>query len=212
MAKSTIIRIAALLAISTLSAFSQTRATQVLDASALKPPPAARVAIVEFADYQCPACAHHNPTLVAAAAQYHIPLVRHDFPLPIHHWSFQAAVYARWFDTKSTDFGEQYRNAVYLNQRNIETAEDLRVATEKFAADRKLSLPFAVDPQNKLADAVKADADLGRRTGIHETPTVFIVSSTDKGQPYVQVTDMSQLYSIIDRALATSPQTAGKGK
>jgi protein-disulfide isomerase len=35
--------------------------TQVKDASALKPPAGSRVAIVEFADLECPACASANP-------------------------------------------------------------------------------------------------------------------------------------------------------
>src|ERR1035437_1850861 len=180
------IRVVTFLAFSTSLAMGQTqRLTQVLDATALKPPTGARVAIVEFADFQCPACAHYNPILVAAAAQYHIPWVRRDFPLPMHHWSFQAAVYARWFDTKSIEYGDQYRNAVYLNQRNIESLEDLRTATEKFASDRKLSLPFLVDPENRLADAVKADADLGKRTGIHETPTIFVVANSGTAPSYV---------------------------
>ena len=50
---------------------------------------------------ECPDCARANPLLKEAAAKYKIPWVRHDFPLPFHAWSFQAAVNARWFDTKS---------------------------------------------------------------------------------------------------------------
>jgi hypothetical protein len=73
--------------------------TQVHDASALKPPAGARVAIVEFEDLECPDCARANPLLKDAADKYHIPWIRHDFPLPMHSWSFQAAVNARFFDT-----------------------------------------------------------------------------------------------------------------
>ena len=58
---------------------------QVLDASGLRPPVGARVAIVEFDDLQCPACAAANPALKAAAAQYKIPWVRHDFLIPGHN-------------------------------------------------------------------------------------------------------------------------------
>src|ERR1700747_1311155 len=75
--------------------------TQVHDPAALKPPAGARVAIVEFEDMECPDCARANPLLRDAAANYKIPWVRHDFPLPFHAWSMQAAVNARWFDTKS---------------------------------------------------------------------------------------------------------------
>ncbi len=73
--------------------------TQVHNAVPLRPPAGARVAIIEFEDLECPDCARANPLLKQAAEQYKIPWVRHDFPLPQHDWSFQAAVNARWFDT-----------------------------------------------------------------------------------------------------------------
>jgi protein-disulfide isomerase len=176
----------------------------VHDASALKPPPGARVAIVEFADFECPACGHENPLLMNAVAHYQIPWVRYDFPLRQHPWSFQAAVNARWFDTKSKKIGEEYRNALFANQRNIETLDDLRSATDKFARDRGLALPFAIDPQNQFADQVKADQALGNRIGVQETPTVWVVASGGSAPPYTQVTDPSQLFAIIDQALTAT--------
>src|SRR5262249_48973983 len=87
--------------------------THVQDPSALKPPPGARVAIVEFEDMECPDCARANPLLRDAAAKYNIPWVRHDFPLPFHPWSMQAAVNARFFDTKSKKIGDEYRDSVF---------------------------------------------------------------------------------------------------
>jgi hypothetical protein len=47
------------------------------------------------------------PLLVQASRTYKIPLVQHDFPLPMHNWSFEAAVLARYFDTHSKDIGER---------------------------------------------------------------------------------------------------------
>ena len=93
--------------------------TQVHDPSALKPPPGARVAIVEWEDMECPDCARANPLLKEAAEKYNIPWVRHDFPLPFHAWSFTAAVNARWFDTRSKKLGDDYRDAVFANQNSI---------------------------------------------------------------------------------------------
>src|SRR5215467_12193284 len=76
------------------------------DASSLKPPPGAKVAIVMFEDLECPDCARAYPVVWEAAKAHHIPVVLHDFPLSKHPWSFQAAVYARYFDTKSEKLGE----------------------------------------------------------------------------------------------------------
>jgi protein-disulfide isomerase len=90
-----------------------TNPTQLHDPTALKPPADASVALIEFADLECPDCARANPLLKEAAAKFGIPWVRHDFPLPSHTWSMNAAINARWFDTKSTRLGNEYRDAVF---------------------------------------------------------------------------------------------------
>lgn len=177
------------------------RGTQVHDASALKPPAGARVAIVEFEDMECPDCARANPLLREAAANYKIPLIRHDFPLPFHNWSTQAAINARWFDTKSKKIGDDYRDAVFASQVSITDLNGLRTFTEKFAAEHKLAMPFAVDPQGRLQALVKADYALGQRIGIEHTPTIWVVTAHSKGAPFVEVIDRSKLYQLIDQAL-----------
>ena len=189
--------------------------TPVHDPAALKPPAGARVAIIEFADMECPDCANANPLLREAAAKYNIPLVRHDFPLPFHAWSMQAAVNARWFDTKSKKIGDEYRDAVYANQPSIVNLDGLRQFTEKFAADRKIELPFAMDPQGKLAAEVKADYALGQRIGIEHTPTIWVVTANSKGAPFVEVVDRTKLFQLIDQAIvdtkgASTDKTAHK--
>lgn len=166
------------------------------------------MAIVEFDDMECPMCGQENPLLMAAAAKYHIPWIRHDFPLPFHAWSFQAAVDARWFDTKSKKLGDDFRNAVFANQRSIETPADLRAFAEKFAKEHGIGFPFVIDPQGKLAAEVKADYALGQRVGIEHTPTVWVVTNETSGVPYVEVVDPTQLYAIIDQAIAETANEA----
>ena len=204
---------AALLLASAATAHAQFGApppgTQVHDPAALRPPAGARVAIVEFEDMKCPDCGRANPVLRDAAAKYHIPWVRHDFPLPFHAWSFNAAVNARWFDARSKALGDEYRDQVFANQISINTPDQLRQFTQKFADGHKIQLPFAMDPQGKLAEAIKADSDLGRRTGITQTPTIFIVTSNSKGPPFIEVQHPdTQLFQVIDRALADTAAPA----
>ena len=182
--------------------------TTVHDPAALKPPAGARVAIVEFEDMECPDCANANALLKEAVAKYNIPWVRHDFPLPFHAWSMQAAINARWFDTKSKKIGDDYRDSVFANQPSIVNLDGLRQFTEKFAADRKIQLPFAMDPQGKLAAEVKADYALGQRIGIEHTPTIWVVTANSKGAPFVEVVDRSKLYQLIDQAIQDTKGTA----
>jgi protein-disulfide isomerase len=186
-------------------AHSQTVSNQ----NALKPPPGAKVALIEFADLECPSCAHQNPILRDAVAKYHIPWERHDFPIQYHRWSTQAAVNARWFDTKSQKLGGDYRDAVFANQISIETPDDLRNFTDKFAKDHGVALPFVIDPQGKFADAVKADYNLGVRLGVHQTPTVWVVTDNHGVTNATEVKDFNKLYEMLDEAVA---ETSGSAK
>jgi len=185
--------------------------TQVKDPTVLKPPAGAHVAIVEWEDMECPDCARANPLLKEAAGKYNIPWVRHDFPLPMHAWSFNAAVNARWFDTKSKKLGDDYRDAVFANQMSITTPDVLVQFTQKFAQDHGVAFPFAVDPQGKLAAEVKADYALGQRVGIEHTPTIWVVTANSKGAPFVEVVDRSKLYQLIDQAIADTKAAASPG-
>ncbi|MGH9580169.1 MAG: DsbA family protein [Terriglobales bacterium] len=167
------------------------------DQSALKPPKGSKVAIVIFEDLQCPDCARAAPLLAEAVRAYKIPLVRYDFPLPQHNWSFDAHVLARWFDGKSKAVGNEFREYLFRSQPQI-TRENLREHAERFAAEHKLVLPFLVDPRGELAAKVKADYALGQRTGVSHTPTIYVVSETTRGAPFVEVVDRSKLFQLID--------------
>jgi protein-disulfide isomerase len=184
--------------------FGAPQTTQVHDASALKPPAGAKVAIVEFYDLECPLCAQTNPTLIAAANQYKIPWVRHDFLIPGHIWSREAAIDARYFDSKSAKLGNDYRDYVMANQISIETLPGLNQWTQKFAQAHGVALPFAVDPMGKFAALVDADVALGKRTGIEHTPTIFIVASGGHAPAYTEVVDRSKLFQTIDEMLAAA--------
>jgi protein-disulfide isomerase len=164
---------------------------------ALRPPKGAQLALVVFEDFQCPQCGRVAPLLDQAAHTYKIPLVQHDFPLPMHNWSFDAAVLARYFDTHSKEVGNEFRLDVFQHQFEI-FPNTLHGFAEKFASEHKIGLPFVVDPDGKLAAQVRADKDLGTSLHIQHTPTIYIVSSKKGGKPYVEVTDYAQLYVMID--------------
>ena len=168
--------------------------------SVLRPPKGAQVAIVVFEDLQCPMCSRTAPLLEQASKTYKIPVVRHDFPLPMHNWSYQAAVMARYFDTHSKALGNEFRDYIFANQLEV-NPQNLRAYAEKFATEHKVDLPFVLDPGGKLAALVNADRDLGKAIKLDHTPTVYIVSSRNPSKPYVEVKDNSQLYLTIDNMM-----------
>src|SRR5277367_4760788 len=153
--------------------------------SVLRPPKGSQLAVVVFEDLQCPQCRMSAPIVKEAGKTYKIPIVRYDFPLPMHNWSYQAAVIAHYFDSRSKQLGLDYRDYIFEHQTEIYPAV-LRSFSEKFASDHKVDLPFVVDPQGKFAAEVNAEKDLGTRIGLNHTPTIYVVS-TKPNKPYVEV-------------------------
>lgn len=166
-------------------------------ASILKPPKGAAVAIVIFEDLECPDCARAAPLVEQASRTYKIPVVRHDFPLQMHPWAYDAAILARYFDTHSKAVGNEFRDTVFQHQIEI-TKETLRSFAEKFAAAHKVDLPFVIDPEGKLAALVNADKNLGQILELQHTPTLYVVSNKRTGTPFVEVVDRTQLFQLID--------------
>jgi protein-disulfide isomerase len=166
--------------------------------SALKPPPGSKVAIVIFEDLQCPDCARAHPLVHEVAKAQNIPVVRHDFPLPKHDWSFQAAVIARYFETRSEKLAEGWRMYCYTHQDEL-SPENLTQNAKKYADANNVQLPFVMDPDGKLAAKVKADFALGQKIGIQHTPTIWVVGNTTTAEPFVEVVDRSQMSALIDK-------------
>ncbi len=180
----------ALLALSTL-ALAQ-------DPALLRPPKGATVAIIVFEDLQCPMCRRDAPIVASAGKTYKIPVIRHDFPLPMHNWSYNAAVIARYFDTHSKELGNDFRDYIFQHQPEIDP-DNLQSFAQRFATDHKVDLPFVIDPQGKFAALVNDDKDLGHRVGIQHTPTIYVVSAKPGAKPFVEVQNPdTQLYQLIE--------------
>ena len=182
--------------------------SQFRDTSMLIPPAGSKVAIIEWEDLECPACAHAFPFIHMAIDHYKIPLVRHDFLIPGHMWSREAAIYARYMQDKiSPDLATEYRREVFASQFKIASKDDLNRFTQEFVTKHGKQLPFVIDPTGELAREVNADHALGEKLGLHETPTIIVV--TPRG--WIQVKDVSDLYQAIDQAeamVATAPTPA----
>jgi len=179
------------------------------DTSILKPPPGVKVAVMEWEDLECPACAHAFPFVHTAIAQYKIPLIRHDFQIPGHIWSHEASIYARYLEDKvSADLATDYRRQVFASQFRIGSKDDLNKFTQQFFAKNGKQIPFVLDPTGQLEREVNADRDLGIKIGLNETPTIVVV--TNKG--WIQVRDVSYLDQAIDQAEAAvaTPAVAHK--
>ena len=180
------------------------------DIGLFKPPAGARVAIIEFQDQQCPACAAAFPIVHQAVAKYNIPLIEKDFPLPQHQalGSLDAAVWARYLQDKvSMKVADDYRGAYFAAQAGIQNKDDTLNFTRRFFQNRGLQMPFVPDPSGELMKQVQADKQEGVRIGIEHTPTIIVCNQHE----WVQVTRTDYLYQTIDELLAKAgPAAAAK--
>ena len=191
-----------------LVAISASACARAADASALKPPPGAKVAIVVFEDLQCYDCSRAYPVIWEAASAHKIPVVLHDFPLPMHNWAFEAAVWARYFDKTSVEKGNDFRKFIFANQTQI-TRDNLSQWAQKFAAGNQVPLPPANDPEGKVSELVKEDFALGQRIGVEHTPTIWVIGNGEVSQPLVEeVKDREKLGQMIDEMLARAQPAA----
>lgn len=142
-----------------------------LEDSPSKGNPAAPVLLVEFADFQCPACRAARPIVEEALKKHEgqTRLVFKHFPLSIHQFAEKAARGARAAQAQGK-FWEMYA-ALFDNQERLSPA-----VVEELAKGLGLDMAkFGKDAESEaMADAVTRDRKLGERLDIQSTPTLYI--------------------------------------
>ena len=142
--------------------------------------PEADVTIVEFGDYQCPACGSFalqlKPQIDAAFVQPgEAKFVFYDFPITnIHPNAFLAARAARCAGDQGAYW--DYHMLLFRNQARWSTANLPTSAFEDYAGEVGIDEGEFASCLNsdRFADVVTANLELGGRMGVGGTPTVYI--------------------------------------
>ena len=167
------------------------------DTSSFKPPAGAKVAVIEYEDLECPACARAFPSVHAAIAHYHLPIEEFDFQIPSHTWSHDAAIFAHYLKAKvSPEIAEDFRRQTFASQYRIASKDDLHNWEQQFMKEHGKQMPFVVDPTGQYDREVNASTAEGQKIGIIETPTILVVTPNH----WVQVKDPQDMYAAIDLA------------
>jgi protein-disulfide isomerase len=147
------------------------------DTSVLRPPAGSKVAMIVFEDLGCPACAKAHPIEMDVVKQTHVTLLRYDFPLPQHIWTFEGAVCARYVqETMGPQAADEFRSTVFKQQSMISSEDDIHRFLSNWLQKRGRKMPAKLDPTGKLAKEVTADRELGERLNVEWTPTVVVVT------------------------------------
>jgi predicted DsbA family dithiol-disulfide isomerase len=142
-----------------------------LDDSPAKGPAGAPVLLVEFADFECPACGAARPVLDDLYKRYEgqMRFVFKNFPLSIHQYAEKAAR-AGVAAHKQNKFWEMHA-VLFDNQEHLEQAN-----VERLAKSIGLDMPhFLADRDSEAtADFVSRDRKQGERLELSSTPSIFI--------------------------------------
>jgi protein-disulfide isomerase len=158
----------------------------------------ASVTVVEFTDFQCPACAAMHPVLDEVLKSYgnKVRFVVRDFPLNQHEWARKAAEAANAANAQGKFF--EYIAVLFKNQKALDVPS-LKKYASQLGLDRA-RFDAALD-RGVYAEEVRKDVEDGEIYGVGSTPTIFI------NGVQLRLLSAEGLRAAIDRAAGT-PKTS----
>lgn len=156
-------------------------------------PADAPVTIVEFSDFQCPACGSQHPELQKLLSAYptQVRFVYRHFPLPQHTYATPAAKASEAAGLQGK-FWEMH-DQLFSHQDKLKD-EDIRGYAQSLGLDMN---KFESDWQSQaVSDKVNADRLAGSGLDINSTPTSFI-----NGKRFAGVMTFSQLKTQVESYL-----------
>lgn len=158
----------------------------------------AKVTIVEFSDFQCPACGVAYPVVKKINSDYQgrINFVFRHYPLPQHKNGLKAALAAesaglqgKFWEMHDRLFDEQEKWSEEPDpvETFVSYARDLGLDVERFKGGMN---------DKKIAEKIARDQADGSTLGVNSTPTFFI-----NGQKYPGVLGYKDFKSKIDSEL-----------
>lgn len=173
--------------------FRDARKPLKVDERMCKGPKDAKLTIVEFADFECPACGFTRP-LLEQLVKEQAPKVRlcfAPFPLPGHPNGMPAAV-AVLVARDRGKFWEMH-DLLFANQTSLSPGAIKELGGQ-------LGIPAAdiqkATDTGKYAEEIAGWKELGKSSGVDQTPTLFF-----NGHPYLLGRQLEQMAHAVDDEL-----------
>ena len=176
-------------------------ATVVLENEWIKGNPEAAVTLIEYGDFQCPACAAYAPLVKQVSEEMtdtlrvvyrHYPLTQiHPNAIPAAQAAEAAGMQGKFWEMHDMLYEKQEEWSEQSNAEElfISYAEELELDIEKFKSDYDSS---------EVRDAIAADTVLGNQTGVSGTPT-FVLN----GQSIRAPQSVEAFKALIESAIPT---------
>ena len=163
-------------------------------------PANAPVTIVEYADLQCPTCARMHDFLETKLVQHYgnkIRIVFKEYPLPMHDWSFTAAIADQCAFEINPSTYVPLRSAIFRSQQliNITNLRDTLLSYGEQVGLDRVQLAGCLDSKASLP-RIQRDMAEAKRIEVTSTPTLFI-----NGRMMVGLPSEDAYYQAIDEAM-----------
>lgn len=148
----------------------------------------AQLEIVEYGDFQCPACGDAEPLLEEMMDQFNsvLSLTFRNFPLKDAHEFAYGAALAAEAAGKQGKYWEMH-DLLFSNQDRLDESHLISLA-EKIGLDTAV---FEQDLRSRdTVEKIDADFESGARSGVNGTPTFFVNGTRFDG-------GAADLYQII---------------
>jgi protein-disulfide isomerase len=163
-------------------------------------PANAPVTLVEYADLECPTCARMHEFLETKVVPRYgnkLRVVFKEYPLPMHDWSFTAAIADQCAYEINPSTYVPLRTAIFRNQQliNIANLRDSLLSYGEQAGLDRVQLAGCLDAKSSLP-RIQRDMAEAKRIEVISTPTVFI-----NGRMMVGLPSEDAYFKAIDAAL-----------
>lgn len=143
----------------------------------------AKVAVVEFSDFQCPACASVHPVVKKIMADFgdKVKLIYRHYPLPNHKFAQKAALAAEAAGEQGKFW--EYHDKLFENQTSWSSESDPSKTFIQYAKDIGLNIDQFTRSfeEKKGQNHINSDTAAGNKVGIAATPTFFINGTKFEG-------------------------------
>lgn len=136
----------------------------------------ATVTLVEYSDFQCPACAAFQPVVEQVLSTYgdQVRFEYKHFPLPIHPYALQAGVAAEAAGQQDKFF--EFHDLLFANQTAWANSPTPNVLFMQYAEELDLDVDMFRRHMNSsiLKERVRSQTQEGRDLSVTGTPTFFL--------------------------------------
>jgi protein-disulfide isomerase len=156
------------------------------------------VVLIEYGDFQCPACGSQNPKIMKIAEDYKdkITFIFRNYPLTLIHANAKASAGAAEAAGLQGKYWEMHE-LLYKNQSDwqslssderakkfISYAEELKLDVEKFKADTESDV---------ITKKINFDTALGKKINVSGTPTFVLNGDTLSNETWSNDTEFRKL-------------------